>query len=193
MKRLIRFFPSLLALSFLAPLAAIQCAGVTLQDLLNAPSLTPEAFAQHFADFQFELREKVQSPEVFLANKRGDCDDFAVLASDVLKLKGYTPRLVVVFMPKDIHVVCYIEETKSFLDFNRRNLSAPTVPSDGSLPDIADKVAKSFRSKWHCVSEFTFKNGARQFVFTDFPQEKAGDPSTEESKVAAKPLVSQLP
>jgi hypothetical protein len=167
---------------------------VTLQQLKNDTELTPERFARYFADFEFELGETVQAPEAFLATKKGDCDDYATLAADLLKARGYTTRLIVVFMPKDIHVVCYVEETKCFLDFNRRQMPITTVPCNTALEDIAEKVAGSFKSKWHCVSEFTFKNGVRHFVYTDFPQEK---PTIEllpaDAKSSAKPLVSKAP
>lgn len=139
-----------------------------MQELRDDSFLTPETFARHFADFKFKLLEQVQPPEQFLATKTGDCDDYATLAADILKSKGYHTKLVVVFMPKDIHVVCYVQEAKGYLDFNARVLTNPIIPCDGSLVDIAEKVAESFRSKWYCVSEFTFENGNRRFVYTDF-------------------------
>jgi hypothetical protein len=192
MKRYVRLVcPAWILGTFLLFIPTIFSSGVTLQELRNDAHLTPERFATYFADFQFELHEKVQPPEVFLATKKGDCDDYAILAAEILKQKGYTTRLVVVFMAKDIHVVCYVEETKSFLDFNRRSLSPPTAASERSLNEIAEKVAQSFRSKWHCVSEFTYTKGARQFVYTDFPQEKPSQEVASESKPATKPLVSQ--
>lgn len=166
-----------------ALLVSIGGAGaVTLDELRADVALTPEKFAAHFTNFEFRLREKVQRPEVFLANGNGDCDDYATLAADVLREKGYTPRLVVIYMPKDTHVVCYIAETKSYLDFNVRDTAQATVASDGSLDDIAEKVAKSFQSSWHCVSEFTYQNGVRRVVQVDFPRAK---PS--EAVVAAPP------
>jgi hypothetical protein len=150
--------------------SSLSISAVTLEQLRKKDQLTPEQFAAYFKDFEFELLEEVQPPEIFLARRSGDCDDYATLAADILKEKGYTPKLVVVFMPRDVHVVCYIPETKSYLDYNLRNRNLRTVPSDGTLTDIAQKVAKSFNSTWYCVSEFTFTNGNRHFVYTDFPQ-----------------------
>jgi hypothetical protein len=141
-----------------------------LQTLREDSALTPERFASFFAEFEFEALEHLQRPETFLATRRGDCDDYAVLASWVLQEKGYATKLVVVFMPKDIHVVCYVKETGTYLDFNNRRLSTRTVPTDGTLADIADKVARSFGAGWYCVSEFVVERGRRRLIDTDFPR-----------------------
>jgi hypothetical protein len=144
--------------------------GLTLKELRADTALTPDRLLHYFFDFKFKLGEQVQSSEAFLSSKAGDCDDFATLAAEVLREKGYTPRLVVVFMEHQIHVVCYVPETKSYLDYNNRRLSSPAVPSNGTLPDIAQKVARTFRAPWTCASEFVYKNGIRQTLWTDFPQ-----------------------
>jgi hypothetical protein len=174
-------------------LAGTRLSAVTLKELQDDAELTPDRFAAYFADFKFKLREKVQSPEAFLAAQDGDCDDYAILAADLLKAKGYTTRLVVVFMPKDIHVVCYVAETKSYLDFNGRNSPTPTVACDEALCAIADKVAQSFRASWHCVSEFKFKDGIRHFVYTDFPQAKGVTEPRKQSKIAPKTVAFTRP
>ena len=66
-------------------------------------------------------------PADFLAGKAGDCDDFATLAAEVLRGKGYTTRLVVVHMEREVHVVCYVNEIKGYLDYNRRHEAHPVV------------------------------------------------------------------
>jgi hypothetical protein len=114
------------------------------------------------------LGGEVRKPETFLANRSGDCDDFATLAADLLRERGYSTRLVVVFMPNDVHVVCYVAETNSYLDYNRRKQVSPLVKCKGELEAIAASVARSFRSPWRSVSEFTFRNGVRRFVSTVF-------------------------
>jgi hypothetical protein len=130
-------------------------ASPTLDQLRNDAHLTPERFMNYFRDFQFQLREKRQSPEVFLATQSGDCDDFAILAAEVLHEKNYTTRLIAVFMEGQTHVVCYVDEIHGYLDFNRRRDSSPVQAADGSLEDVADKVAAYFRTPWRSVSEFT--------------------------------------
>ena len=143
-------------------------AAVTLAELRADRNLTPERFIKYFADFKFALGRDVRAPEAFLASQSGDCDDFATLAADVLRDKGYSTRLVVVYMPNDVHVVCYVAETHSYLDYNCRKQASPLVKCEGALEAIAARVAESFRAQWRSVSEFTFRNGARYFVSTVF-------------------------
>ncbi len=122
----------------------------------------------HFADFKFELSPKLRQPETFLASRSGDCDDFATLAADLLREKGYSTRLVAVYMPNEVHVVCYVAETNTYLDYNRRKQASPLVKCKGELAAIATSVARSFRSPWRSVAEVTFRNGVRHFVSTVF-------------------------
>ena len=156
----------------LALLSLLGSAGlantVTLADLRADPKLTPERLMAYFADFKFELGREVRQPETFLANRSGDCDDFATLAADLLREKGYSTRLVAVFMPHDVHVVCYVAENHSYLDYNRRKQAAPLVSCKEELESIAASVAESFRSSWRSASEFTFRDGGRHFVSTVF-------------------------
>jgi hypothetical protein len=143
--------------------------GVTLSELRADPQLTPERLIKYFADFKFELGRTVRKPESFLAAQAGDCDDFATLAADLLREKGYTTRLVAVFMPKDVHVICYVKETNSYLDYNCRKKPSPLVKCDGELSAIATSVAQSFRTQWRSASEFTMQaDGARHFLLTEF-------------------------
>lgn len=141
---------------------------VTLDELRADPALTPERFIKRFQDFKFQPGRDVSQPAAFLQRKAGDCDDFATLAADVLREHGYSTRLVVVYMPHDVHVVCYVGETNSYLDFNRRKKASPLVKCKADLSAIAASVAGSFRTQWRSASEFTFKNGVRRFVWTVF-------------------------
>lgn len=143
--------------------------GLTLEELQADPNLTPERFADYFANFDFRFRADVQKPEVFLATRAGDCDDYAILAAEVLSVRGYTPRLITVRMRKVVHVVCYIPETKSYLDFNQRKSFRRLIDSDGTLEDIARRVAASFRKRWTSASEFTFQQGRKRLVKTVLP------------------------
>src|SRR5688572_28462086 len=49
---------------------------LTVAELLDDPQLTPNHFANHFEQFQFEFQRAVQSPESFLSRQAGDCDDY---------------------------------------------------------------------------------------------------------------------
>jgi hypothetical protein len=178
-----------------APLLVLSCcfafswplAAVTLNELKADPQLTPQRFASYFADFDFQFRAEVQSPKDFLAARCGDCDDYATLAAEVLAGKGYTPHLVAVRMKGIVHVVCYIEETQSYLDFNKRKEAACTVRSDGSLENIASQVAKSFRAPWTSASEFSYEAGLKRLVKTVL---KNGLPSKENQVADLRTTVS---
>lgn len=152
-----------LALLFIT---AAAVPALTLEELQHDATLTPERLAARFANFKFELRPEVQPARQFLARGAGDCDDFATLAADVLRAKGYTPHLIEIRMPGYLHAVCYIEETRSYLDFNVRAASRPAVPCNGSLTDIARKVARSFNTEWTAVSEFSWRNGDERTLQT---------------------------
>ena len=141
---------------------------VTLAELRAEPNLTPERLMTHFADFKFQLNRQLRPPDTFLASRCGDCDDFATLAADLLREKGYSTRLVAVYMPNEVHVVCYVAETNTYLDYNRRKQPSPVVKCKGELAAIAASVARSFRSPWRSVSEFTLRQGVRHFVSTVF-------------------------
>ena len=142
--------------------------GLTLDDLRKDQKLTPHRFASYFAHFQFVFHSEVQEPETFLLTQSGDCDDYAILADLILKEKGYKTRLITVRMPAAIHVVCYVEEAKGYLDYNNRNKFTKVVSSDGTLQDVALKVAHSFDSRWTSITEFTFENGLKRLVCTVF-------------------------
>lgn len=141
---------------------------LTLSELQTNSALTPERLMRYFANFDFELGQTVRKPEVFLRRQAGDCDDFATLAADLLRQKGYTTRLVAVFMPGKVHVVCYVAELKCYLDYNRRKETEPLVKCDGTLASIGASVAASFHSDWRSVSEYTFRDGATDFLMTEF-------------------------
>jgi hypothetical protein len=172
----------------LACAAATASAG-NVNDLLAQKDLTPEGLARVVADFAFEAAPRVQAPETFLQRKCGDCADFANLASLVLTHHGYTTKLVVVMMSKQTHVVCYVKEAGGFLDYNHRADPHPVVASDGSLEDIAGKVAGDFRSQWRMVSVFRYRENSPVYldiVFaTDSPPAR-GVPGRAVEKRAAR-------
>jgi Transglutaminase-like domain len=153
--------------------AAATASAAHLGDLLDQKDLTPEGLARVMADFSFELTSHLQAPEAFLQRKRGDCADFANLASTVLTHHGYTTKLVVVMMSKQTHVVCYVKEAGGFLDYNHRADAHPVIPSDGSLEDIAGKVAGDFRSQWRMASAFRYRESSPVFLDSVFATESS--------------------
>lgn len=142
---------------FLAGLLfAASVQGVTVSEIRKTSNLTPERFAEYFSDFKFKFHDDVQDFDTFVGSKSGDCDDYATLAADVLSKHGFTPRLIAVRMKGETHVVCYVEETKSYLDYNSRKDTTKTVPCSTVLTDIAKSVAESFGRDWIATYEFTY-------------------------------------
>lgn len=160
--------------------------------LAGQMDLTPENLIRTFARFTFELSAQPQDAETFLQRKRGDCDDFASLASRVLTDRGYKTKLVVVMMEQQTHVVCYVNEAHGFLDFNHRADAHPIIDSDGSLEDIAQKVAGDFRRRWLTASEFRFENKSSVCLETVFPA-AAVCPAAEQRRDGTNEVVSPRP
>lgn len=139
---------------------------MTLEQLNNDATLTPQTFARHFAKFRFEFHADVQKPTDFLASEAGDCDDYSTLAAAELAARGYHPRLISVRMEKVVHVVCYVTEANAYLDYNKRAKGSGLVACGADLADVASSVAKSFKSTWASVSEFTYGDGLKRLVST---------------------------
>ncbi len=138
-------------------LAALRLNALTLDDLLNDPKMTPKRFANYFEDFAYEYDGAVQPPDVFLASRSGDCDDYAVLAGYVLKHKGYDTRLIHVRMVGRVaHAVCYVIESHAYVDYNNRRYFLNLEHCGATLREIATKVADSFEANWTSASEFTY-------------------------------------
>ena len=137
---------------------------VTLSELRKEKNMTPEKFASYFSDFEFKFHTEVQDHETFLATRSGDCDDYATLAADILRRNGYTTRLIAVRMKGETHVVCYVKETNSYLDYNYRKDAKKTIPSTDVITEIASKVARSFERDWIATYQFTFSQGVKRLV-----------------------------
>lgn len=149
---------------WIAPIILIFCLvsgfGSSLDDLKATPELTPEKFATLFTNYEFKYLNVVQSPEKFLATRSGDCDDFSIMAGTVLGSKGYHSRLIAIRMPNVVHVVCYVEESKGYLDYNLRQKSA-LVPCSPEIARIAESVAHWYGLPWSSASEFYWDPNAR--------------------------------
>src|SRR5882757_3891800 len=84
----------------------------TLQELDRAPELSPKEFANLFSNFGFDGSPIIRPPDEFLEDRRGDCDDYAVLADLVLSKHGYRTRCIQIKFAGDNvgHAVCYVTE-----------------------------------------------------------------------------------
>jgi hypothetical protein len=146
-----------LAVAVAGLLAPGQVSALTLRELIDEKGLTPKRFASHFADFEYEFGADVLQADVFLARRKGDCDDYAVLAGHVLRHHGQNPRLIHVRMVGRVaHAVCYVTESKAYLDYNNRKYAINMERCGASLREIATQVAESFKANWTSVSEFTY-------------------------------------
>lgn len=75
---------------------------------------TPESIANYlWRNFIFESDWRVfgkeeyrQSPEEFLSNRRGDCEDFANMAYQLLRLNGYEAFLLNIYGDRLAHTIC---------------------------------------------------------------------------------------
>jgi hypothetical protein len=181
-----RAFGAVACVAICLPLSARAS---SLVDLEVQKDLTPEALLKSFAGYTYELGEQVQDAETFLQRKRGDCDDFASLAESILAKRGFHAKLVVIMMARETHVVCYVKEAGGFLDFNFRNETRPVIESDGSLEDIATKVAGYFKSKWHMASEFKYQGERTVFVESAFPLATV---KSEVARAEASPSTSNI-
>ena len=149
-----------------AAFSALDARAVSLDELHNDATLTPQTFAQYFSHFRFAFHSDVQKPEDFLHAEAGDCDDYSILAASELAARGYHPRLVAVRLKGLVHVVCYVAEANGYLDYNKRSRGSGLVMCGGDLQQVADSVAKSFKTNWHSVSEFTYSDGLKRLVST---------------------------
>lgn len=147
-------------------LAAGRTFATPLPPELSDPGLTPKRFAAYFADFEDEVGVEVQTPAEFLSRRRGDCDDYAILADHVLKQHGYGTRLVHVRMVGRIaHAICYVFEDRAYLDYNNRKFFFTLQRCGPTLREIATRVADWFEANWTSASEFTYDYESAQKRF----------------------------
>jgi len=136
---------------------------VTLGELTGTPKLSAKKFAGYFGDFAYEFESQIQPAAEFLAREKGDCDDYAVLADFVLKQHGLETRLIHVRLAGRVaHAVCYVSESKAYLDYNNRAVFFTLARSGPDLRDIASKVAQSLEANWTTASEFSYSYSTRR-------------------------------
>lgn len=159
----------LTALAAWLVLTSSSLRALTLPELLEDDQMTPKRFASFFEDFAYEYSVPVQPAEQFLGSRRGDCDDYAVLADYVLSRRKLSTRLIHVRMVGRVaHAVCYVTENRAYLDYNNRRVFFTLARSGSTLREIANKVADSLDANWTSVSEFTFAyaTNKKQFGLT---------------------------
>ena len=81
-----------------------------LPDLQNyAINSTKLAMALQSYEYRADEIENWKSPEVMVAEKYGDCEDFALLVNNILSNNNYTTLLFIVYNNKysTAHMICY--------------------------------------------------------------------------------------
>ena len=78
------------------------------------------------------------------------------------------------------HAVCYVTETKAYLDYNNRRYSVNLTRAGPTIRQIAAKVADSFEKNWTSATEYTFsytdyRKTTRYTVVKTDPPEKDPD------------------
>ncbi len=165
---------------------------ISLRELEAVPELTPKKFATYFETFRYELYHEVQPPDQFLLNRRGDCDDYAVLADHVLPDRGYETRLIHVRLAGMVaHAVCYVTEDKAYLDYNNRAVFFRLTKAKPSLRAIAEKVADSLNANWTSASEFVYSYKTDRKIITATVVQTA-DPADDPPPQKAHPPRSSL-
>jgi hypothetical protein len=92
-----------------------------LQSLLSKLN-SPEDIAKYmWRNFRFEndqshfgKEEHWQTPEEFMENRAGDCEDFALFASELLKQQGKKAFLLNIYGAKYAHTICVFEENGKY-------------------------------------------------------------------------------
>jgi hypothetical protein len=159
-----------------------------VSDLLADRKMTPVRFAGYFKDFTFETHPfDVQDPDEFLSRQCGDCIDYAVLADFILKKDGYGTRLIrIEMLGKEMgHAVCYVTESKAYLDYNNRAYFFTLQRCGSSIREIATKVADSFDANWTFAQEFTYNyNTSKKHAFLTVV--KTDPPATDPDLAASR-------
>lgn len=173
-------------LAFVCALLPAKIDAVTLTDLVTQANLSPRKFATYFKEFDYSYGADVRPADIFLQERRGDCDDYAILADYVLRRHNHVTRLVHVRMVGRVaHAVCYVAGSSVYLDYNNRKFFVKLEYSGRTLREIATKVAESLNANWTSVSEFTYnyENDRKHFVATVL---KTDPPSQDPDRKVAR-------
>ncbi len=156
MKRVVLMLMSLACLLYNGPAFAQEAGGVP------GSVRTPEQIARWFSSefkYQMTLPDSPQSPGETIARRTGDCDDFAVLAAEILARSGI-PSDVIIIKYEGLgmmHAICIFKDkdgTYSFIsnmEYHRTHMH-----------DVAGAVAKYYPDYENII----YSNGKREFLKT---------------------------
>ncbi|MFC2140535.1 TolC family protein [Candidatus Auribacterota bacterium] len=129
----------------------------TIKDLgdLIEYATSPEKLA-HYLKFRIRYNPSDtdniwQSAEETIQKGTGDCEDYAILAHEVLKALGFTPHILSVLpesKKKAGHVICTFKWKDYWWYFDNHKLKKTTFKTFKDIPSI---IRKNWR-KWYLVS-----------------------------------------
>ena len=86
-------------------------------------------------------------PEALLASRRGDCEDYALLTMNVMRVLGFQPKvLALVRINRNgqivrSHAICVVKSKTGYLWFDNGELKEAQV---GDLPQLAELLMQEF-------------------------------------------------
>jgi len=112
---------------------------------------SPEQIARYiFRNFvyetdqaQFGSEEHWQAPEELMANRKGDCEDFALFASEILKANGISSFLLNVYGKKFAHTLCVFKENGKFNVIDGKEVKRYNA---SSLDELFEKIYPHWNS-----------------------------------------------
>jgi hypothetical protein len=115
--------------------------------------------------------------------------DYVILASMTLTNQGYTPRLIVVNMPGIVcDDACYINQTSSFIHYDRGNYALQLEAAGSTIRNVATTLSTSLGVDWTSASEFTYSNGLCQVLATVVETETPGNDPIAGQKPPSPPM-----
>ena len=91
---------------------------------------------------QFGREEYRQSPEEFLSNRQGDCEDFANMAYKLLRLNGFDAFLMNIYGEDFAHTICIFKENGKYQAIDGSELRRLQAES---LNDLANQIQPSWK------------------------------------------------
>jgi predicted transglutaminase-like cysteine proteinase len=125
---------------------------------------TPEKIAKymwrHFLfehdQRQFGKEEYWQTPEEFLATGKGDCEDFAIFAHELMKSLGMRSFILNVYAPNFSHTVAVFEENGQYHVIDEAKIVRYGA---SSLEELLTKINRHWKSGAIVIPSQTSKTG----------------------------------
>ena len=107
------------------------------------------------------VSDEWSASEVTLARGNGDCEDYAFLNMTVLRVLGYTPKVLAVGGNGESHAVCVFKENGNYTIFDNAKLIRS---NESTLDGLASYIFNNFKGS--CISEMDFASKNHTILFT---------------------------